>query len=432
MKLVKSRIKNFVKKHKKEIIETCAELVRINTVNPYAGDASVSSEKPGQLYLKRKCQELGGKVKLLPVPADIYQQMGVLGPADRSFKGRPNLVAEFNFGSGGKTVIVNGHMDTVGAEKMEIEPFSGQVKGGKIWGRGTTDCKGALTSALFAIKFLQEVSEELSGKVIYQSVVDEECSGSGAGSLALIKDGYKADYAIVVDGNGMQIVYGCAGITTVRMKVLGKGGHASYKYGVNAIDKACFLKSAIDQFKKKREKKFPQVKTTLGVFQSGSSPSVIPGEAVLGVNVGYDLSEAEKAEKKGEKWGGELVREEFEKIVNRKAEQDPWLKKNPPVFVWEKDIYPFSAQEDNPLIEIFQQSFQQILRTSPPVIFNYAWFDAAHFARQLKIPVIGFGPGKLGCSHSSAEHIEIEDLLNHCQVLMLGLYQLLKFSPQKK
>jgi hypothetical protein len=59
------------------------------------------------------------------------------------------------------------------------------------------------------------------------------------------------------------------------------------------------------------------------------------------------------------------------------------------------------------LIEVFQKSSQQILRKSPSIVFNYARFDAAHFARQLKIPVIGFGPGKLGCSHLNAEHIQI-------------------------
>jgi hypothetical protein len=66
---------------------------------------------------------------------------------------------------------------------------------------------------------------------------------------------------------------------------------------------------------KESGKKFPSVKTTLATFHAGSSPGVIPRKAVLGVNVGYDLSEVEKAERKGKKWGGILVREEFEKII---------------------------------------------------------------------------------------------------------------------
>ena len=65
-------------------------------------------------------KKLGGRTRLLSTPPDVYDRMGVLGPKNRSFKDRPNLIAEFDFGKEGKRIILNGHMDTVGAAGMEL------------------------------------------------------------------------------------------------------------------------------------------------------------------------------------------------------------------------------------------------------------------------------------------------------------------------
>ena len=69
-------------------------------------------------------EEAGGHPRNVPVPEDVYARGGMIGPADRDWKGRDNVVAEWTFGSGaGPTIILNGHMDTVGAEGMHIPPF---------------------------------------------------------------------------------------------------------------------------------------------------------------------------------------------------------------------------------------------------------------------------------------------------------------------
>ena len=127
-----------------EMVEVCRELVQANTVNPYSGDPNPGNELNGQVVLEPILKEMGAQTRMFDTPPDIYERMGVIGPKGRKFAGRPNLVGELTFGSGGKRIIINGHMDTVAVAGMTIDPFSGEVKDGKIWGRGASDCKGNL------------------------------------------------------------------------------------------------------------------------------------------------------------------------------------------------------------------------------------------------------------------------------------------------
>ena len=112
-----------------EMVEICQKLVRANTVNPYSGDANPGNELNGQIILKPVLEDMGAQTRMFETPPDIYERMGVIGPKGREFAGRPNLVGEFTFGSGGKRIIINGHMDTVAVTGMEIDPFSAEVNG---------------------------------------------------------------------------------------------------------------------------------------------------------------------------------------------------------------------------------------------------------------------------------------------------------------
>jgi acetylornithine deacetylase len=417
---------SYLNTHCDEMVREVSELVQINTVNPYAGDSTAKSEREGQIYLKKKCEAIGGRSFFVPVPEDIYYRTNFLGPKNRSFKGRENLVGEFIFNSPQKSVIINSHIDTVGAAEMVIEPFSGEVKDGKIFGRGATDSKGGLISALFAIRAIMEVRENLEGKIIFESVIDEECDGGGAGTLALCLAGYKADWAIVVDGSGNQILYGCSGVLTSRIKVFGRGGHSSYKEGINAIDKAIIIKDAFDKFKKRRLVKYPELSSNIGVFQAGSIPALIPGEALLAMNIGYSVKEAEESQKKFGEWGGRVVREEFERLLEERQSEDAWLKEHPVEITWLKDLYPYLLDKELPIVKSLSENYKKILQREPECTCGTAWYDAAHLWRQAGIPVVSFGPGKPHTAHSQEEYIEIETLLAHAKILALTLYELLQ------
>ncbi|MDH7569220.1 MAG: M20/M25/M40 family metallo-hydrolase, partial [Armatimonadota bacterium] len=135
-----------------ETVDLTRALVRANTVNPYSGDPVWGNEANGQAILEPILRELGARVELFDCPADVYQRAGVLGPRDREFSGRPNLQAQWEFGAGGPRVVLQAHMDTVGVSDMTGDPFSAEVRDGRIWGRGSSDCKGGIAATVTALR----------------------------------------------------------------------------------------------------------------------------------------------------------------------------------------------------------------------------------------------------------------------------------------
>lgn len=408
-----------------EMVKICQRLVQANTVNPYSGDPNPGNELNGQVILEPILKDMGAKTRMFDTPADIYNRMGVIGPRRRTFEGRPNLVGEFNFSGDGKRIIINGHMDTVAVSDMTIDPFSGEVKDGKIWGRGSTDCKGNLAMGLIAIKALLSVTDNLSGSIVYESAMDEECSGSGAGTLTCCHEGYTGDMAIVVDGSGMSITHGCGGCLTADLFVAGQGGHAAVG-GISAIDKGLIIKDAIDSFKNKRESLYPDSKVNLGIFNSGVHSAMVPSRAYMSMNIVYKLAEAQKAAGAGLKFGGIEIREAFEKIIREYEERDQWLKEHKAEIEWVKDLLPFETPADHPLTQELSSTYTDILETKPEVSTMNAWLDAAWICHLANTPVVSFGSGKDGVAHADVEYIEIEDMKSCAKVLACFLYRQLK------
>lgn len=406
-------------------IELLQTLVRTNTVNPYCGEEGAPGEKAGQLLLEEAFQAIGAKTRLFEPPEGIYEKVGVLGPEGRCFQGRPNLVAEIDFGAPGKTLLMNGHMDTVGISDMTIEPFSAEIKDGKLWGRGASDCKGNLCAGLTAIKALLPFRDELAGKIIFESVVDEECNGSGAGTLGCCHEGYRGDAALVVDASGLQPIRGCNGVVTAEIDVKGRSGHAARKGGVNAIDKGVVVKDGIDAFKARREQTYPEATVNLGIFHAGVLPAIVPAHARLALNICYLPQEARALEDAGRGWSGRAVREEFERIVLERSSQDEWLREHPPAIKWIKDLIPFDVPETDPLVQLAASCHQQVRGKRPFVTVMPGWNDAAWMSRIFGMPLVLYGCGKEGCAHHAEEHIELNDLIDGTKVMALFIYRFL-------
>ena len=407
------------------LVAQVRELVAIPTVNPFSGDAVSAGEAAGQDWVESRFLEMGASVRRVPVPADIYQRCQVPGPAGRHWENRENVVGEWSFGPGGPTILVNSHMDTVGVDGMTIPPFDPVVKGDIMYGRGTTDTKGSMVMGLIAIQALCDSGLVKRGRIRYESVVDEECSGGGAGTMACCEAGVTGDMAIVLDGGRGQVVTGCNGISTAWLTVKGRQGHSSYGNAVSAIDKGIAVKQAIDLFMTEYSRQFPGQKGTLGVFRSGTLPSNVPGEASLAVNLKYDLSEAVEAERLTGVWGGSLFRKRFEAAMAALGEQDPWFKEEPVKVHWTTDLYPYSVDPAHPLVETAVQAAEEATGQRPEARFLGAWYDGARLSRRLGIPVIGLGHGELAQAHTAAEQVKISDLMDGARTVALSLLRLL-------
>ncbi|HRU07306.1 MAG TPA: M20/M25/M40 family metallo-hydrolase, partial [Candidatus Brocadiia bacterium] len=358
--------------------------------------------------------------------AEVYERGGMLGPKGRSWQGRDNVIAEWVLGNGrGPAFLLNNHMDTVGTEGMTIAPFDPQVRDGRIYGRGSTDTKGNLAVGMAAVAALREV-KGLNGRVVIESVVDEECNGSGAGTLACCLAGVTGDYVICLDGSGEGVYVGCNGIVSARVVARGEAGHSSQGVSVNAIDKGIVVKQAVDAFAALRARERPDCMVNVGVFRAGTLPAIVPGEAELQMNLGYHADEAAEAERQGAGWGGALFRKRFEEAMAALPSRDPWFARKPAEVSWIKDLYPARGDANSLLVREAVKAASEVAGRPVEAFVLSAWGDVAHLARQLKAQVAGMGSGAPGAAHSAGEYVVIEDLVRGAKAVALTMMRLMR------
>lgn len=146
-------------------MKTISELVRIRSINP--GYPGVNYE-----------HELGGETDANKYLAEKYEQCGLTVDMWEEDKDRVNLVGVWKGTGGGRSLILNGHIDTVPPGLSENwksgDPFSGKVADGRIYGRGSCDMKGPDVCQLMAVKALRQAGVRLKGDMILASTVGEE------------------------------------------------------------------------------------------------------------------------------------------------------------------------------------------------------------------------------------------------------------------
>lgn len=138
--------------HKNEIISFTRDLIKINSVN--------NNETEVCKLIKKKFSEYGIESKLV-------------GKNKKRF----NLIAKIEGVNHKKSLMLNGHMDTVAigdTSKWKYDPFSGKLVNGKIFGRGSYDMKGGLTAIIFSTIGLMESKTKLNGDIILAFTSDEE------------------------------------------------------------------------------------------------------------------------------------------------------------------------------------------------------------------------------------------------------------------
>ncbi len=226
---LKSKIIKEIESSKAEQIEFLQKLVQTRSVNPNMDDPTKSSPyDPIELEVAElifcKLKEIGFSPEFIGASPS-----------------RPNVVCEF--GKGKKTLIFNGHMDTVPPPLgYDFNPFLGFIKNGKIYGAGVLDMKSALCCYIYMAKAFLKFQKELQGKICLQFVIDEEpMAASCFGTRYLLEKGYIGDVAIVGEPGTRKITIGNRGGYRFKIETIGDAAHTgSRKWekkeeGLNAI-----------------------------------------------------------------------------------------------------------------------------------------------------------------------------------------------------
>jgi acetylornithine deacetylase/succinyl-diaminopimelate desuccinylase-like protein len=200
----KKKLIDLVDSKKDEIIKMCQKLVRTPSVT--------GNEKDVAEIVASKLREIGLEVELHEAEKD-----------------RPNVVGTIKFGDGGPVILLNDHLDVVPPgpeEEWDDDPFGAVIKDGKIYGRGTTDTKGGVTTMLMALDCLLSSQPSLKGEIIVSGTVDEEV-GSAKGMIHLIDSGVikKADMGIVFEPTTMRLEIANRGVYWAKIMTFGKTAH---------------------------------------------------------------------------------------------------------------------------------------------------------------------------------------------------------------
>ena len=320
----------------------------------------------------------------------------------------------------GPSLIFNGHVDVVPTgdpANWRYPPWQGTIADGRVYGRGALDMKGGLSCALFAAKAILEAGVRLKGKLLIESVIGEE--DGGAGTLAAILRGYRADGAVVVEPTKLIVAPSQAGALNFRITIDGHSAHGALREeGVSAIEKFIPVYQAIIELEKERNRLWSDplfarysspYPICVGTIQAGDWASSVADwltfEGRYGVAVGEDLAAA---------------RQMLEAAVDRASQADDWLRDHRPrVEWWGAQFAPAAIPADHSLVQTVSQAFTAVTGTAARIEGMTYGADMRLLVNQGDTPTVLFGPGDVRQAHRPDEYVPIDDLFTVTQSLVL-------------
>ncbi len=334
----------------------------------------------------------------------------------KDFQNSPNVVGVWKGTGGGRSLIINSHIDVVPAGNegdWQFPPFGGRVEDGKVYGRGSSDMKGAHAAVFVVVKALNRLGIELKGDLVFESVIDEETGG--AGTLACSLRGYKADAAIIPEPSKLAICPAQQGSTWFRIKVRGRSAHGGQRYlGISAIDKAMLIVSALKELEEYRNSLFANnlyenvpipFCISVGTIEGGDWPATVPECVIIQGRMGVAPGEEVKE-------GRRMLEQHIEKLSN----DDHWMKDHKPEIEW-FGTFGHSAEikETHPIVCVSKKAYSNVMNEEPRVSGTEWSTDASFITKHAETPTIVFGPGE--CAHVVDEYISIEMLMNYEKIL---------------
>lgn len=369
-------------------------------------------EEKAQRYLADYLKKLGCVVDIFEPDNERMKQYPGYNEG-HSYKGRPNVVGIYKGSGGGRSLILNGHMDTMPAGNLDswnTNPWKMTQMTGRLYGLGTDDMKGGLSAMILALELVLSLGFEPRGDIIIESVVDEE--GGGNGTLACVDRGYRADGAIIAEGSNMEVFSANRGAWLVQAELEGVPIHASLRgFGVNAIDKmikviGCIRELETKWMTTKRHSLLAPPTFNIGYIEGGTAASTVAESCTMKFDVEYFPSETDSfgvcypVDK-------DEVAKEVENYILLMCQGDEWLKDHPVKLQWYQDCSPFETESEHPLVQTMADVSEEV--TGKRVISGMtAGCDARHLTNILKIPTVVYGPGSCHYAHRVNEYLPEE------------------------
>jgi acetylornithine deacetylase len=358
------------------VVELTSQLVAIESINPDLGVGG------------------SGETELARFVAEWCERAGLETTLAEAAPGRPNVVATARGSGGGRSLMLNAHMDTVGVAGMS-DPFVPRVEGGRVYGRGAYDMKGSLAASMLAAA--EAARRGLRGDVILAAVADEEFASVGTEAVAV---NVSADAAIVTEPTELRLVVAHRGFVAYEIETTGRAAHGSRPHlGIDAIAKMGRVLVGIEELDSRLRANPTHAYVGSGsahaaVIEGGQEYSSIPASCVL---------QAERRTIPGETV--ELAVKEIQGILDAAAAADPEFSGVVRVIAARE---PLEVAEDEEIVDVVRRAVAGVTGSPPEVVGESYWADSALLAAA-GIPTVLFGPIGEG-AHAEVEWVDVASL----------------------
>lgn len=363
--------------------ELTAKLVSIDSTNPSLSP-SAAGEKEIAAFVADWCRDRSLDVRI--VDAD----------------GRPSVVAVARGTGGGRSLILNGHLDTVGVEGMD-DPFGPRVEAGRMYGRGAGDMKASVAAMMAALDRARSMA--LRGDVVMTAVADEEAYS--VGTTAVLDCGVTADAAIVTEPTNGDVLVAHKGFVWADVTTEGRAAHGSRpEDGLDAITKMGAFLNGLEDLQTELEQRTGDPLLGPGsvhasVISGGREMSSYPAACRLGVERRTVPGETARS-----------VIAELEEIAERCRRADPGFKASIDLTFERR---PFSIDAGHEIVELVRTVAARTSGRRPPVSGSAGWMDAALLGER-SIPTVIFGPSG-GDFHGDNEWVDVASIETCAEVL---------------
>jgi acetylornithine deacetylase len=368
-------------------IDILRDLIAIDSVNPSLASSG------------------GGEAEIANAIAATLRQGGLDVEIQEVAAGRSNVIGILEGRQQGRSLMLCGHMDTVGVAGMDA-PFDPVQKDGRIYGRGSQDMKGGLASMIAAVLRIAKNGGLAAGRMLLAAVVDEEYASIGADALVTK---WKADAAVVGEPTDMKIAVGHKGFEWVEITTEGVAAHGSRPAdGRDAIMRMARVLARLEKLDREVQSRKPHLIHGTGSLHA----SLINGGRELSTYPDWCTLQIERRTIAGEPNRCAFL--EVEKILDDLKSEDPEFKASAK-FLFSRP--PYLTPEDHDLPQMIG-AIVAGLGMKPVRGGMTFWTDAAILG-EAGIPSIVFGPRGAGL-HSTLEYVFEEDVLA-CRDILIEL-----------
>lgn len=375
-----------------EIVATLSEMVRIPSINP--------DLVPGAEGEREMAEWIAARLRRTP---GITVELQEAGP------GRPNVIATVGAGQG-RTLLLNGHIDVVGVAGMQ-DPWSGHVDGDRLYGRGSSDMKGAMAVALLLLEHVAR-SGDFPGRLVVTFVVDEEYASIGTAAVCREIGRWGPDAALVLEGSGLDLCIAHKGFSWATITTHGFAAHGSaYDVGVDAIGHMGRVIVALEEYARELLTRTPHPlvgppSVHSSLIRGGQELSSYPESCTL---------ELERRTIPGETEA--QVQHELQAIIDRLSAADPAFRATLEMGLYRES---FGIAPDAEIVALVRAVVRSELGREPADVGASGWMDSA-FLAGAGVPTMIIGPDGDG-AHGLVEWADLDSLDRFATVLTRVAY----------